>query len=478
MNAPGPSHRSRASALAGLAVVVAVIGAGGCATVSGHLEAGRLYDACVLANDGGGAFEEDYEAQDAVTAAVAAAVHLEVAPLSSSELTALLGEAPRDDVNLLVARLKLAAPAEMVVHEERCYGALDDDDTLRMLHHVLPSIDDPPPLLLPPGPLVIPEPPEPRPPAPSGGGGRRRGGLMDAFVGLVTLPFQIVGAVAEALIRIPFDLFGGAVPRGTQASSPQREKNRMPGEAILPQGAFDAEKARLEAEHAAAVADAAAARDARAVRLAAVADRFRARCVVDGAPCERLVIGTGPLSMAVWVGIRGPSGAPADGCPVAGPVTAQSTTSMSGWPVSSPLPPAWATPTSPPTSREKATAPADVDALADDVVAARVKSTAKAATVLPELACAVRVDAKWRRFVKSGELTVRLAAGRDVGVGATLNPKAALNFSVGAAVPVHIGDHVKLVVAGEGGYVGGAVGVFDGALPIRLDGANVQATCR
>ncbi len=484
--ARAPSERA---ALASMVVSAVWLG-GGCASVAGHLEAGRLYEACALANDGAGPFEDQFEAVDAVYAAVSTSLRLDVSPMSTSELTALLGEAPREDVHLSVITITLSAPSSMVVHERAAAGALVDDDVLRALRNALPPLNDPPPVLLPPGPLVLPDPPDPSPQPTQGGGGRRRRGLIDAFVDLVTLPFTIVGAVTEALVRIPFDLFGTVVPRGTTTSNPKAATEpRIPGEAILPPDAFAAEKARLEAEHAAATAATAAARAARAERLTAVADRFRARCVIeDGTPCERLVIATGPVSLTVSVGLKNTQSTGHDGgdegCGLSD-ITVQPSTSMAGWLVSSALPPPvdpYARPALKVPPARRVIHAIDVAALDDDAVNARLKGTASSATLIPEIACAVSVKPAWRRFLGAGAkappMTVRIAAGHDVGIGATLTPKAALKFSVGAALPVHVGDHVKVVVAGDNGYVGGVVGVFDGTLPIVLNGTSVQARCR
>jgi len=458
-------------------LAVASLTVGGCASVEGLVADNRLGDACRLAHDDGGLFRDRDAEVALLREAVLSRIDVGLVAVDDVEVATVVGEALRDGRTLPLAWLTVGATADMTLHEQAVADADVDVDVMKRLDAALPPLLSPPPPLLPPGPLEMPPAPDPTPPRPSSSSSSSGGGLLGAFVELVTLPFRAAAAVGEALITIPFDLFGARAPffdRGSSTSTTRPPADpRLPGEAVLPAEAWAAAKQRILDEHAAASAAVDAARVVRHQRLVALADRLRERCVVvDGAPCRRLVLLSRPsLTTRLSVAL----GSQAAPCGLDDDVAV--TAALEGPAVSAFTP---VTPlddqAAPPDQRA---APGDVAVLDAATVRACFKDTVKNVDALETLACHIEIKPRWRRLVKTAmSLQVRLAAGALAGRGASVTVPSAAIVDVGIRQAVLKGDHVKVVVGSDDGFIGGAIGRFDGVLPLRLEGESLTATCR
>ncbi len=463
-------------------VLLALVPTGmvGCASVEGLIVEDRLGDACRLSKDDGGFFRDHDTEVALLRDAVQSRITVNVVGLDDAEVGSLLGERLREGKRLPLAWLTVSAPAILTLHEQ----TIDDDlDAMARLEAALPPLLTPPPPQLPPGPLEMPPAPDPTPPRATRSSSSSGGGLLGAFVQLVTLPFRAAAAVGEALIRIPFDLFGAHAPYvadGSSASTATTTTDpRLPGEAILPPEAWAAAKQRLLEEHAAASAAVDAARALRHQHLVALTDRLRERCVVvDGVACRRLVLVSQPsVTTHLSVGL-GSETAPCqldDGLALTTAAAATATTTTTTTTVADPASEAGTSASAPVTTADAL----DVAVLDAAAVRARLKSDVDHADSLDALACHIEVKPRWRRLVKTlRSLQVRLATGSLAGRGASTTVASTAIVDVGIRQTVLTGDHVKVVVGGDDGFVGGATGRFDGALPLRLDGENVTATCR
>ena len=447
----------------------------GCASVEDLIKNDRLGDACRLqqAQDG-----LDRASPEAILLRDAVVAHIDVNidVIGIDDVVGLLGEGLRPGASLRLGWLSWQAPADMVLHERDISGAINDDSELvAVLDEALMPLPTPAPPSLPPGPLVMPAAPDPSPRRSSS-----HSGLLNALVDLVVLPFRIVGEVGSTLMRIPLDLFGASssgLPGGSSSSSSSSSTAndpRLPGEAILPPEAWHRAAQRIRDDHAAAVADVNASRAARHRRIVDVADRLRERCVVaDAVPCRRLVVlspTTTTVTTHMAVGL-GKAGAP---CAIDADVLVTT------------VPPAAAPPptgdgvTLNAAAGSGSTTTIDVAQRLDaSAVHARLRLRHREAAQLSAIACRIEVKPRWRRLLKSSPaLHVRIAAGTLAGLGATVTVPAAAIVEAGVDVAVANDDHIKVVVGSDQGFVGGAVGRFDGTLPVVLVGESLTATCR
>ncbi len=446
----------------------------GCASVEGLISDDRLGDACRLSQDDGGVFRDHDAEVTLLRDAVEARIAVTVSGLDDAEVTSLLGESLREGTSLPLAWLTVSAPAGLTLHER---STDDDVDAMARLERALPPLLTPPPPLLPPGPLEMPAAPDPTPPRPSrASSSSSGGGLLGAFVELVTLPFRAAAAVGEALITIPFDLFGARAPffvggssSSSTSSSPPPDP-RLPGEAVLPADAWAAAKQRLLDEHAAASAAVDAARMVRHQHLVALTDRLRERCVVvDGTACRRLLLLSRP---SVTTRLSVALGSEAAPCQLDDDIAVTTATAMA---TATATPPVIQTDT----RTDSKTDTLDVAVLDAAAARARLKGDVDDADSLEALACHIEVKPRWRRLVKTlGSMQVRLAAGSLAGRGGSTTVASTAIVDVGIRQTVLKGDHVKVVVGGDDGFVGGAIGRFDGHLPLRLEGESITATCR
>ncbi len=445
----------------------------GCASVEDLIRDNRLGDACRLHQAQDGPDRAGPEA-DLLREAVVARIAFDIDVIGVDDAVDLLGESLRPGASLRLGWLSWQAPADMVLHERDISGAINDDsEVVAVLDEALMPLPTPAPPSLPPGPLVMPAAPDPSPRRSSS-----RSGLLNALVDLVVLPFRIMGDVGSGLMRIPLDLFGAsseAFPARSSSSSSAATANdpRLPGEAILPPEPWNRAAQRIRDDHAAAVASINASRAARRLRIVELADRLRERCIVaDGVPCRRLVLlspttTTVTAHMAVGLGKAG--------APCAIDVDVLTTT----------VPPAFVPPPTGDGVDKSATASGittmiDVAKRLDaSAVQARLTLRHREAAQLSAIACRVELKPRWRRLLQSSKaLQVRIAVGTLAGLGATLTVPAAGTVEIGIDAAVAKDDHIKVVVGSDQGFIGGAVGRFDGALPLLLVGESLTATCR
>ena len=448
----------------------------GCASVEDLVRNDRLGEACRLQQAQDGLDRASPEAtllRDAVLARIA--VNVDV--IGVDDVVGLLGEDLRPGASLRLGWLSWQAPADMVLHERDISGVINDDSELvAVLDEALMPLPTPAPPSLPPGPLVMPAAPDPSPRRSSS-----RSGLLDALVDLVVLPFRIMGDVGSGLMRIPLDLFGAsspAFPGGSSSSSSSSSSTandpRLPGEAILPPEAWNRAAQRIRANHAAAVANVNASRAARHRRIVDLADRLRERCVVvDAVECRRLVL-LSPTATTVTGHVA--VGLGTVGAPCALDVDVVSTA----------IPPAAAPPPRGDGMPQRAAPGSGNNTMIDvphtlnaSAVHARLMLRQREAAHLSAIACRIEVKPRWRRLLKSSKgLQVRIAAGTLAGLGATVTLPATATVEAGVDIAVANDDHIKVVVGSDQGFVGGAVGRFDGTLPMVLVGESLTATCR
>jgi hypothetical protein len=458
-----------------LTALLVLTSTAGCASVEDLIRNDRLGDACRRQQAQDGLDRASPEAtllRDAVVARIA--VNVDV--IGVDDAVGLLGENLRPGASLRLGWLSWQAPADMVLHERDLSGAINDDsEMVAVLDEALMPLPTPAPPSLPPGPLVMPSAPDPSPRRSSS-----RSGLLDALVDLVVLPFRIMGDVGSGLMRIPLDLFGAsseAFPGGSSSSSSSAataNDPRLPGEAILPPEAWNRAAQRIRADHAAAVANVNASRAARHRRIVDLADRLRERCVVvDAVECRRLVLLSPTATTAtghVAVGL-GTAGAP---CAVDVDVVITAIP-----PAAAPPPRGDGVPQRPAPGSGTTTMIDAAHMLDGGAVHARLMLRQREAAHLSAIACRIEVKPRWRRLLKSSKaLQVRIAAGTLAGLGATVTVPAAATVEAGVDVAVAHDDHIKVVVGSDQGFVGGAVGRFDGTLPMVLVGESLTATCR